>query len=378
MKEWNREDVKCIGTITLRLSSSIHILAKDHSDSTKELWEWLKAKYDTPSIGAVFKDFNDTMNIVIPLKAHPQKAVDEMASHFSCIDNFVIGLEAHLEAMITISKLPVRYSTVRQMYAQLGTSELKQLTLGKVKLAVLNAYTGDLLLSTNGGPSNTNKLTNVHCSNGVPNFNDQQHCGKKGNQSQQPNQGQGNGDDGEKKKRKHSSGKKKKVKKDAHTHAADADEDSQSQSLQFSPVGGIFGFGPAHTDLNPSTSDVCKHSIAPMHCPSTLGLKIHKKTCTTIECAHEIGIKVMPETIWALKQSGHISKIDSNDEDIAPPSKCNCSLMEHMDWSEDVENGIMVPPPPPPSPPLDFGILPLMSPFVLTSKHLSPSEMRMS
>lgn len=285
MKEWNREDVKCIGTITLRLSSSIRILTKDHSDSAKELWEWLKSEYDTPSVGAVFKDFNDAMNVVIPPKAHPQKAFDEIASHFSHMDNFGIGLEGHLEAVIVLSKLPTRYANVRQMYAQLGASELKKLTLGKVKLAVLNSYAGDSLPASNGGPSNVNKVTNVCCSNGAPNFNDQQKGrGKKGNQPQQPNQGQGDGDDSEKRKHKRGSGKNKKTKKNAHAHAADAeDEGSQSQSLQFSLVGCIFDFGPARTDLDPSTSDVRKHSIAPTHCPSTLGLKIHKKTRVTIE-----------------------------------------------------------------------------------------------
>lgn len=361
-KEWNLGDSKAIGNIRLRLSPAIRELMKDEMTSAKDLWEKLTETYDLKGMGAVFGDFAEIMKIVIPAKGNPQSALDEIAMHFSRMDDATIGLHTHLEAMIVISKLPQRYSQIRRQYAQLGATELKKLTLSMVRAAIMNDFSGDAVDQTKKQHSgNANKLTNVRRKQGDPNFQQQQQSGN-----------DGNGDN--KKKRKRGSGKNKKNKKHAHT------ADHETQSLDFSPVNGIFDFTipAARSDLDPSAPDVHKHSIHPAHRPSTQSLHIHKKTKQAIGIAHALDVHATSETIRTLESHGHISEIDSDDEDTSGPAKrvrtgdtplakrisSGSSLMERFDWSEDVVNGITAATPPPPSPPSafmtyeDFGILP--------------------
>ncbi|KAJ3850045.1 hypothetical protein EV368DRAFT_18482, partial [Lentinula lateritia] len=108
-------------------------------------------------------------------------------------------------------------------------------------------------------------------------------------------------------------------------------------------------------DLTPSIPDVRKHSIHPPYNPphNATSLRLHKKTRMAIQCAHDIGIRATAQVIHALEPSGHISELDSSDDEQGSsdtPVKCTCVLPS----KDDVENGNKAPTPPPPSPPMDF------------------------
>lgn len=150
LKEWRRNDAKAVGNITLHLSSAICTVAKDRADTAKELWDFLQTTYNVKGLGAVFSEFAAIMAAHIPPKAHPQKALDEIATHLSRMDDAEIGIPDHLEAMIVLVKLPPRYSSVRQLYSQLDSAGLKALTLPQLVTAIVNVYAGDSIPSGNG------------------------------------------------------------------------------------------------------------------------------------------------------------------------------------------------------------------------------------
>ncbi|KAF8824317.1 hypothetical protein HHX47_DHR8000004 [Lentinula edodes] len=339
-KAWKEIDTKAIGNIRLRISPSIRILAKEYSDTAKKLWNYLAKTYNVKSLGAVFNDFAAAMAIKIPYKQNPLSSMMEIGMYFTRMDEAGIGLADHLEALILLSKLPSRYSVVVQTMSQLETAELKKLTFAKVRIAVMNAFSGDTI--GNSQPQNANKFSNVHRKGNDPKFSQQQH----GNGSNQQQKGQ-NGNDDNKKKRKRGSGKNKKAKKNANAAQADAD------SMDFSPIGSTVDFGPVRTDLTPSVQDVRKHSIHPPYNPppNATSLHLHKKTRMAIKRARDIGVRATAEVIRTLEPAGHISELDSDDE-LDPPTK----RTRAMSPVDDVENGSKAPTPPPPSPPMDFEV----------------------
>ncbi|GAW05789.1 hypothetical protein LENED_007669 [Lentinula edodes] len=324
LKSWKEIDTKAVGNIRLCLSPSIRILAKDQSNTAKELWEFLQKTYKVKGLGAVFNDFAAAMAVKVPYKGNPLTAMTDIGMFFSRMDDADIGIPAHLEALILLSKLPSRYSVIVQ--TQLGTEELKKLMLTKVRIAVMNTFSGDT----------------VHRKGNDPKFSQQQH----GNGSNQQQKGQ-NGNDDNKKKRKRGSGKNKKAKKNANAAQADAD------SMDFSPIGSTVDFGPVRTDLTPSVQDVRKHSIHPPYNPppNATSLHLHKKTRMAIKRARDIGVRATAEVIRTLEPAGHISELDSDDE-LDPPTK----RTRAMSPVDDVENGSKAPTPPPPSPPMDFEV----------------------
>ncbi|KAJ3870583.1 hypothetical protein F5051DRAFT_434517, partial [Lentinula edodes] len=214
----------------------------------------------------------------------------EIGMFFTRMDDADIGIPGHLEALILLSKLPSRYAVVVQTMSQLGTEELKELTLAKVHIAVMNAFSGDTI--GNSQPQNANKFSNVHRKGNDPKFSQQQQKGQ-------------NGNDDNKKKRKRGSGKNKKAKKNANAAQADAD------SMIFSPIGSTVDFGP--------------HSIHPPYNPppNATSLRLHKKTRMAIQRAHDIGVHATAEVIRTLEPIGHISELDSDDEQGSsdPPTK---------------------------------------------------------
>ncbi|KAJ3870822.1 hypothetical protein F5051DRAFT_447080, partial [Lentinula edodes] len=266
----------------------------------------------------------------------------DIGMFFSRMDDADIGIPAHLEALILLSKLPSRYSVIVQTMSQLGTEELKKLMLTKVRIAVMNTFSGDTI--GNSQPQNANKFSNVHRKGNDPKFSQQQH----GNGSNQQQKGQNGNDDPDKKKCKRDSGKNKKAKKNANAAQADAD------SMICSPIGSTVDFGPVRTDLTPSVQDVHKHSIHPPYNPppNATSLRLHKKTRMAINRARNIGIRATAEVIRTLEPTGHISELDSDDEQGSSdlPTKCTCVLPSE----DDVEDGNKAPTPPPPSPPMDF------------------------
>ncbi|KAJ3911113.1 hypothetical protein F5877DRAFT_73435 [Lentinula edodes] len=132
------------------------------------------------------------MAIKIPYKQNPLSMM-EIGMHFTCMEEADIGLADHLEALILLSKLPSRYSVVVQTMSQLETAELKKLTFAKVRIAVMNAFSGDTI--GNSQPQNANKFSNVHRKGNDPKFSQQQH----GNNSHQQQKGQNGNDDNKKK-----------------------------------------------------------------------------------------------------------------------------------------------------------------------------------
>ncbi|KAJ3894328.1 hypothetical protein GG344DRAFT_74124 [Lentinula edodes] len=337
LKSWKEIDTKAVGNICLRLSPSIRILAKDQSNTAKELWEFLQKTYKVKGLGAVFNDFAAAMAVKVPYKGNPLTAMTD------------IGIPAHLEALILLSKLPSRYSVIVQTMSQLGYEELKKLTLTKVHIAVMNAFSGDTI--GNSQPQNANKFLNVHRKGNDPKFSQQQH----GNGSNQQQKRQNGNNDSNKKKRKRGSGKNKKAKKNANAAQADAD------SMIFSPIGSTVDFGP----------DVRKHSIHPPYNPppNATSLRLHKKTRMAIKRARNIGVRATaeviridnlctelggillglaegrssvfqlqqvqsPSTIRTLEPTGHISELDSDDE-LDPLTK----RTRAMSPVDDVENG---------------------------------------
>ncbi|KAJ3884092.1 hypothetical protein GG344DRAFT_71596 [Lentinula edodes] len=124
----------------------------------------------------------------------------------------------------------------------------------------------------------------------------------------------------------------------------------------FSPIGSTVDFGPVRTDLTPSVQDVRKHSIHPPYNPpsNATSLRLHKKTRMATQCARDIGVRVTAEVIRTLEPTGHISELDSDDEQGSsdPPMKRTRVLPSE----DDVEDGNKAPTPPPPSPPMDFEV----------------------
>ncbi|KAJ3847604.1 hypothetical protein EV368DRAFT_50880, partial [Lentinula lateritia] len=84
-------------------------------------------------------------------------------------------------------------------------------------------------------------------------------------------------------------------------------------------------------------------------------LHLHKKTRMAIQHARDIGVRATAKVIRALEPSGHISELDSSDDEQGssdPPTKRTHVLPSE----DDVEDGNKAPMPPPPSPPMDFEV----------------------
>ena len=78
--EWEENNAKALGSITLRLHSSIAYQVRE-ADDASELWRELESRYGKPGPAAAYIEFKKVLNTRIPDNADPSLAIDEMCAH---------------------------------------------------------------------------------------------------------------------------------------------------------------------------------------------------------------------------------------------------------------------------------------------------------
>ena len=105
---WFERDSMAIGQITLRVNSSIqHELASLAASSfVDDYWTHLSSHYGTATPSNVYKDFKETLNILLNPGQHPSQQIDHMVTAFQHLTAASIIILPQIQAMILLSALP--------------------------------------------------------------------------------------------------------------------------------------------------------------------------------------------------------------------------------------------------------------------------------
>jgi len=169
-KEWDENTERALDNITLHLAPSIQV-AVSKLKTIKEVWDYLKKDFGTPSIGSASKLLATT----IPAGSHPAPVITKVLSHFAYLKDAGFEFPAPVQAMIILCKLPPTMEVIAQILSQTSPDKIKNLKLdGIVKAAMLSfEQKGTSSCGSGKGPQ-ANKLSAVKRKLADPKFTQQQ------------------------------------------------------------------------------------------------------------------------------------------------------------------------------------------------------------
>jgi hypothetical protein len=182
-KDWNKENQKALGAITLRLSAQ---LRHHRTDSAFTTWRDLAAQFGASSVSAQFADFKSVLALKLS-GGNPVPEIERLATLFGRLDQSPLELTDTLQAMILLAAIPQKWDSVAQMYLQrpnLATA----LTFANVRAAILQEY------ERHGRPvdrSGAHKLSAVKRKGPDPSYRPQQQQQQPGTSQQHQRQQQG-------------------------------------------------------------------------------------------------------------------------------------------------------------------------------------------
>jgi len=191
---WDDNTERALGNITLRLAPYIQV-AIANPTTVKEVWDYLKKSFGTPSIGSAYAELSKLLSTTIPAGSHPAPVITKMLSHFTYLKDAGFDFPAPMQTMIILCKLPPTMEVVAQILSQTSPDEIKNLKPeGIVKAATLSFEQKGATCSSGKGPQ-ANKLSAVKRKPTDPKFaqqQQQQQGGSNGGASgNAPAQGQG-------------------------------------------------------------------------------------------------------------------------------------------------------------------------------------------
>jgi len=162
-----------LGNITLHLAPSIQVAITDLT-TVKEVWDYLKNNFGTPSIGSAYAELSKLLSMTIPAGSHPAPVITKMLSHFTYLKDAGFDFPAPVQTMIILCKLPPTMEVIAQILSQTSPNEIKNLKPeGIVKATTLSFEQKGATRSSGKGPQ-ANKLSTVKRKLANPKFAQQQ------------------------------------------------------------------------------------------------------------------------------------------------------------------------------------------------------------
>jgi len=122
-KAWDKNTKKELGNITLHLAPSIQV-AVANLTTVKEVWDYLKKNFGTPSIGSAYAELSQLLSTTIPAGSHPAPVITKMLSHFMYFKDAGFNFPAPVQTMINLCKLPPTMKVVAQILSQTSPHEI--------------------------------------------------------------------------------------------------------------------------------------------------------------------------------------------------------------------------------------------------------------
>jgi len=161
-KDWDDNTERALGNITLHLAPSIQVAITDLT-MVKEVWDYLKKSFGTPSIGSAYAELSKLLSTTIPAGSHPAPTITKMMSHFMYLKDAGSDFPAPVQTMIILCKLPPTMEVVVQILSQTSLDKINNLKPeGIIKATTLSFEQKGATCSGGKGPQ-ANKLSTVKC-----------------------------------------------------------------------------------------------------------------------------------------------------------------------------------------------------------------------
>jgi len=304
---WDDNTKRALGNITLCLAPSIQVTITDLT-TVKEVWDYLKKSFGTPSIGSAYAELSKLLSTTIPASSHPAPTITKMLSHFTYLKDAGFNFPAPVKTMIILCKLPPTMEVVAQILSQMSPDEIKNLKPeGIVKAAMLSFEQKGATCSGGKGPQ-ANKLSTVKRKPADPKFaqQQQQQGGSNGSVSRNaPAQGQGG--------RTHHGGKK------ARACCENAQQAAFTTYVHYD--------GPEPT-VDPRT---LAHTPGAAH----YGPPAFDNTIKALDLAHHLGVEPSCQTIRTLDHIMSTASVNLDQPEAGPSSLKHPRLEECITMYEE-------------------------------------------
>jgi len=308
---WDDSTKRALGNITLHLAPSIQVAIADLT-TVKEVWDYLKKSFGTPSISSAYAELSKLLSTTIPAGSHPAPVIMKMLSHFTYLKDAGCDFPAPVQMMIILCKLPPTMEVVAQILSQMSPDEIKNLKLeGIVKAATLSFEQKGATCGGGKGPQ-ANKLSAVKRKPADPKFAQQQQ--QQPHRRQQQQQGRSNGGASGNAPTQGQGGRTRRGSKKARTHPKAAQQAAFATYVHYD--------GPEPT--------VDPHALAHTPGATNFGPPTFNNTIKAFNLAHHLGVEPSCQTICTLNQVVSIASANLDQPEAGP------SLLKHPRLKERI------------------------------------------
>jgi len=190
VEKWQKTAYKAVGNIRLRLDPNIQYKYRAELDPMK-LWDNLENDYGKVGITSIYLEFKKVLDVRIPDNSDPTPALDKIISHFGRLAEAQVELPEHLQALITMAKVPPYGEHLAQLMCQEG--DINKIMMESVRRPMILVWQQ----KNSKHPQNPNqnqakKISAVKHGPNEPSFQQQQQEGEGSGQGQGQNRKRGN------------------------------------------------------------------------------------------------------------------------------------------------------------------------------------------
>jgi len=189
-EKWKKTSYKAVGNIQLRLDPNIQYKYRTEMDPGK-LWDALEKDYGKVGVTSIYLEFKKVLELRIPDNSDPTPALDKIVSHFGRLSEAEVELPEHLQALITMAKIPPYGEYLAQIMCQEG--DINKITMESVRRPMILAWQQkNSKRPQNPNQNQAKKISAVKRSPNEPSFQQQQQEGEGSGQGQGQNRKRGN------------------------------------------------------------------------------------------------------------------------------------------------------------------------------------------
>ena len=177
---WVKANNMALGTITLCLSPALQqrlLLGQ----TAKDLWDWLKNQFATPSIPMCYRDLKEALSIRFDPAKHPGPQIDRMVGAFNRISQTVttgsitvkLTINTVLQGLIVMAAIPPKWE--HHVSIICANNDLAELDIETVWEAIVTQYENEMNRGGHKGAHNAQKITAIKWKRSNPRFS-QQEC----------------------------------------------------------------------------------------------------------------------------------------------------------------------------------------------------------
>jgi len=136
-EKWKKTSYKAVGNIRLHLDPNIQYKYRTEMDPEK-LWTAPKKDYGKVRVTSIYLEFKKVLKLRIPDNSDPTPALDKIVSHFGRLSEVEVELPEHLQALITMAKIPPYGEYLTQIMCQEG--DINKITMESVRRPMILAW----------------------------------------------------------------------------------------------------------------------------------------------------------------------------------------------------------------------------------------------